>query len=376
MATINRYWIALLLLVALVACTSPEPTVVPQEKPTRTPKPTFTTIPSPVPPTETPTILPTATSLPTATPVPTPTTDPYVNPLTGLRVDDPSKLDRRVLAVRIGNDAVIRPQEGLGQAEIVFEELMEGNTVTRFTALFLAADAERLRPIRSARLSSLQIVPMFDAVLVHSGASDPIRWRISQEDFTDLDQYFHAKPYGILEGYDWRGRMYTSVEDIHAYLEERGWEAEPAVKPLAFDTEAPEGPPALTIDIPYSDSSSVRWEYDESSNLYQRWVAGEPHTDALTGEQIDAANVVVLYAEHRETDIVEDSLGSTAIDIWLQGQGRAVICRDGVRLDVTWERVAEDEPLVFRDDEGDIVPFRPGQTWFQIVPTDMDVAIE
>jgi len=375
LTTTYRYGIALLLLVVLTGCTSPEPTVVPQQEPTRTPKPTFTAIPSPLQPTETPTILSPATPLPTATLVPTPTTDPYVNPLTGLRVDDPSKLDRRVLAVRIGNDAVIRPQEGLGQAEIVFEELMEGNTVTRFTALFLAADAERLRPIRSARLSSLQIVPMFDAVLVHSGASDPIRWRISEEDFTDLDQYFHAEPYGILEGYDWRGRMYTSAEAIHDYLKEQGWETEPSVEPLSFDEQAPEGSPAVAIDIPYSDSSLVRWEYDESSNVYLRWVAGEPHTDALTGEQIDAANVVVLYAEHRETDIVEDSLGSTAIDIWLHGEGTGVICRDGVGLDVTWERVAEDKPLVFRDDAGEIVPLKPGQTWFQIVPDDMDVTI-
>jgi hypothetical protein len=375
LATTNRRWIALLLLVALVACTSPELTVAPQEAPTRTPKPTFTAIPSPVPPTATPTVLPTFTPLPTATTVPTPTLDPNLNPLTGLRVEDRSKLERRILAVRIGNDAVIRPQEGLGQAEMVFEELMEGNTVTRFTALFLAADAERLRPIRSARLSSLQIAPMFDAVLVHSGASDPIRWRISQEDFTDLDQYFHAAPYALLEGYDWRGRMYTSVEAIHAYLEEQGWEGKPNVKPLSFDIEAPEGPSALTIGIPYSSSSSVRWEYDESGNVYQRWVAGESHVDALTGEQINAANVVVLYAEHRETDIVEDSLGSTAIDIWLQGEGVGVICRDGVALDVIWERVAKDEPLVFRNGEGEIVPLRPGQTWFQIVPDGMDVAI-
>jgi len=372
----KRLWIVAVLLVALASCKVPEPTVVPQDKPTRTPKPTFTAIPSPIPPTATATPVPTSTPLPTATVVPTPTQDPYVNPLTGLRVDDASKLNRCILAVRIGNDAIIRPQEGLGQAEIVFEELMEGNTVTRFTALYLAADAERLRPIRSARLSSLQIVPMFNAVLVHSGASDPIRWRISQEGFTDLDQYFHPEPYGILPGYDWRGRMYTSVEAVHAFLEKQGWESGPNVKPLPFDEIAPDGPPALTVEIPYCASSAARWVYDEANNLYKRWVAGEPHIDALTGEQIKAANVVVLFAEHRATDIVEDSLGSTAIDIRLEGEGRAVICRDGVGLDVTWERVAKDEPLVFRDDDGDIVPFRPGQTWFQIVPEDMDVDIE
>lgn len=372
----TRLWILAALLMVLASCKTSEPTMAPQSESTRTPKPTFTSVPTFAPPTATATPAATATPPPTATPVPTPTTDPYINPLTGLREQDLSKLERRILAVRIGNDPVIRPQEGLGQAEIVFEELMEGNTVTRFTALYLAADAERIRPIRSARLSSLQIVPMFDAVLVHSGASDPIRWLISQEDFTDLDQFFHAEPYGILAGYDWRGRMYTSVEAVHAFLAKQGWEAKPAITPLPFDVAVPDGPPARRINIPYSSSSAVRWDYDESSGLYLRWVAGEPHTDALTGEQIKAANVVILYAEHRATDIVEDSLGSTAIDIWLKGEGQAIICRDGVGLKVTWKRVDEKQPLVFVDDDDAVVPFRPGQSWFQIVPDDMTVGIE
>jgi len=248
--------------------------------------------------------------------------------------------------------------------------------VTRFTALYLANDATRIRPIRSARLSSLQIVPMFNAVLVHSGASDPIRWLISQEDFTDLDQYFYAEPYGVLAGYDWRGRMYTSVESVHAFLAKRDWEGEPAVTPLLFDETVPSGPPAEQVAIPYSGSSAVGWEYDEGTGLYRRSVAGTPHLDALTDEQITAANVVIVYAEHRATDIVEDSLGSTAIDIWLQDRGPAVICRDGVGLEVTWERVAKNEPLVFWDDDGEQVALRPGQSWFQIVPVDMDVTIE
>ena len=370
----RAFWILCLAMLVLVACTGTDPTVEPQIDPTRTAKPTFTPVPTSVPPTATPDA--TATPTPTETPVPTPTPDAHINPLTGLREEDLSLLERRVLAVRVGNDPIIRPQEGLGQAEIVFEEIMEGNSVTRFTALYLANDATRIRPIRSARLSSLQIVPMFNAVLVHSGASDPIRWLISQEDFTDLDQYFYAEPYGVLAGYDWRGRMYTSVEAVHAFLAKRDWEGEPAVTPLLFDETVPAGPPAEQVAIPYSGSSAVGWEYDEGTGLYRRSVAGTPHLDALTDEQITAANVVIVYAEHRATDIVEDSLGSTAIDIWLQDRGPAVICRDGVGLEVTWERVAKNEPLVFWDDDGEQVALRPGQSWFQIVPVDMDVTIE
>ena len=68
--------------------------------------------------------------------------------------DDPALIHRRVLAVRVGNDAVIRPQDGLGAADIVYEELMEGYSLTRFTAIYLGGNAERIRPIRSARLTA------------------------------------------------------------------------------------------------------------------------------------------------------------------------------------------------------------------------------
>ncbi|HUV94544.1 MAG TPA: DUF3048 domain-containing protein, partial [Anaerolineae bacterium] len=132
-------------------------TLVAKALPTHTPRPTFTPVSTDTP---VPTATNTATAMPTSVPitstpteVPTATPDPRINPLTGLRVSDPALLRRRVLAVRIGNDPSIRPQEGLAGAEIVYEEIMDGWAVTRFTALYLANEAERLRPIRSARLT-------------------------------------------------------------------------------------------------------------------------------------------------------------------------------------------------------------------------------
>jgi hypothetical protein len=301
-----------------------------------------------------------------------------INPLTGEIQPDESVLQRRVLAVRVGNDPSIRPQEGLGQAEIVYEEIMDGWTLTRFTALYLSNDVERIRPIRSARLSSLAIVPQYDAALVHSGASDKIRWLIAQADFVDVDEFFHSEPYGILEGYDWRGRMYTSVEAQHDYLLKKGLERDEPIEPMLFDETPPEGQSTTSIHIPYPRLCVVDWEYDPEAAHYLRFVQGEPHLDALDDEQISAANIIVLYAEHKETDIVEDSLGSTAIDIVLDGSGRAQVLRDGVVVDGFWKRVDTDRPIAYYMDENATEPLalKPGNTWIQLVPLDYEVTIE
>jgi len=112
---------------------------------TKTPKTTATAeaaTATPRPPTATPTPAVTPTPRPSATPTPvpptatpTPTPDLYarpedVNPLTGLVVDDPAKLQRRPLFVLINNDPPARTVHyGFGEAELVYEFIMEGRAV-------------------------------------------------------------------------------------------------------------------------------------------------------------------------------------------------------------------------------------------------------
>jgi hypothetical protein len=318
--------------------------------------------------------VPTATLVPTITPTPTPAN---VDPLSGLPVEDMSTVRRRVLAVRVGNDPEARPQEGLGSAEIVYEEVMDGYSTTRFTALFLAPEVERIRPVRSARLSSLAIAPQYNAALVHSGASDEIRWRISQAtDFLDLDEYFNPAPYGLLSGYDWRGRQYTSTAALREYLESKGLETDTLIEGYLFDARMPRGVSATEIAIPYPRTSAVQWRYSAAAGRYLRTVAGEPHCDGLTGEQLAADNVIILYAEHRATDIVEDVRGATAIDIVLTGEGKARVIRDGVVLQATWRQAAPGELIRYYDASGDEIALRPGHTWIELVPLDYEVVIE
>jgi hypothetical protein len=356
----------LLVSVAAVGCsTAPTPTPTP----TRTPRPKLT-------PTSTRTPTPAAT--PTIAATATPTPNPYINPLTGQRVSDPALLQRRPIQVRIGNDPEIRPQTGLSQADLVYEEIIEGGG-TRLTAVFLSQDPEAIGPVRSARLVNLELAPQFDAALVHSGASDQTRWLISQSKIVDLDEFYNPAPYYYIEGQDWRGRLFTSALRIREYLVKRGWEKAVPLQGFVFSPEGappPSGAPAQSIAIPYSGGSSVEWQYDSLAGAYRRLVAGEPQVDAGNKQSLTVANVVVIYAAHEKTDIVEDSLGATAIRIVLSGEGKALVCRDGIAIEGRWQRNAPAELMRFVDAAGQPIPFKPGVTWFQIVPTDFEIALK
>ena len=260
-------------------------------------------------------------------------------------------------------------------ADIVYEEIMEGWVVTRFTALYLAEDVARVRPLRSARLSSLYITPQYDAALVHSGASDEIRRRISQASFVNLDEYFDPEPFSIMPGYDWRGRMYTAVARVHDYLRKKGLERDTPIQGHTFGPVPAGGSAAAAVHIPYEGRCAVDWRYDANVGGYLRWQDNEPHLEGLTKEQIVAQNVIVFYADHKKTDIVEDSLGSTAIDIVVAGSGRAQVCRDGRVFEAIWKQNAPNALIQYYDQQGNLIPLCPGRTWIQLVPPDYEVTI-
>ncbi len=311
----------------------------------------------------------------TPTPEARPSTPQNVNPLTGLPVDDAAVLQRRPLNVRIGNDPQIRPQTGLDQADLVYEEIMEGYWVTRFTAVFLSQDPKAIGPVRSARLVNLELTPQFDAALAHSGASDYIRWSISQTDIVDLDEFYSRTPYYYREGYDWRGRLFTSAELLRTYMQEHGLERAVPLTGFVFSSEVPSGIPAKRISIPYGGNSSASYRYDPASGRYLRFVQGQPHVDGKSRKQLSAANVIVQHVPHLETDIVEDSLGSTSIRIILTGQGQAEIFRDGVMIKGLWRRENRKEMTRYLDREGNPIPLKPGNSWIQLVPTDMAIKV-
>lgn len=341
--------------------------------------------------TEAPTPTRTATLTPTPVPSPAASSDgdlllltqrpPDINPLTGLKVEDPALLRRRPLMVRIGNDPGARPQVGLNEADMVYEELVEW-WVTRFTAIFLSQDLEVIAPIRSARLINLQLTTQYQGALANSGGSDAVRWELSQIDIVNLDEFFVPKPYFYRENEGWQTRLALDGKAAREYMGAEGLESAVKLRGFAFSEKLdPDRLPAAaladanTVVIPYPASTSqARWEYDPASGKYLRFTTGEPMLD-FTRQQIAAANVIIYFAEHQDTDIVEDSNGATSVRIIINGRGTAWLARDGKILKGYWETNGRETPnFVFED--GRLMPLKPGNTWVQVVPLDYLIEID
>ncbi len=307
------------------------------------------------------------------------------NPLTGLPVDDPAVLERRPMVVKVSNaPPLVRPQAGIGEADLVYEHYAEGG-LTRFSAIFYSRAPERVGSIRSARLIDYELVPMYRGLLAFSGASAGVEEYIFGSEFAERSYK------GILYGppYYWRDEtvevphnLFANAAALWELATEEGLNERPELHGMAFHPELPPGSSgtANMIDLRYR-ATRVQWEYDAELGRYRRFSDGLPHFDANLNEQVTAANVVVLYAQHEFTDIVEsqfqDSV-SYSIEIRLWFEGEATLFRDGLRYDGLWVRPTREDMIGLRTADGGLLYLKPGNTWFQVVrlPEQQDPAEE
>jgi len=282
--------------------------------------------------------------------------------------------------VVVNNSPVARPQYGLSAADVVYEYVMDGWYVTRFTAIYYGNDVERIGPVRSARLINEQMTPQYQAALVASGASDKVRYILKHTVHfpyldIDLDDPCNCL-YCFTIGTHWETRMQTKTSLLNQWLSKAGLDRAPNLHVWPRSEGAPGGAPASQVHIPYPTKSTADWRYDAASGRYLRSANGAAHIDAGTGQQLSAANVVVLYAYHELTDIVEDKLGTKGVRIVLRGSGPVKVLRDGVVIDGTWRAEDPNQPPHFLDAGGGEIPLKPGNTWVQVVPTSYNVRVE
>ena len=342
--------------------------VSPTSTPTRTPPPETPATPTPIPPTATP------------LPTPTPTLSPYVNPLTGERVDDPSVLDRVPVAIKVTNwpPQHVRPQAGINAADLIFEHYNEGYFASRWTAIYLSEDPVRVGPVRSGRLIDLHLPAIYKAIFACWGFSNGVQAIFRESDLYpdwvvsySLPQTLDPDPFYRDESRDvpLEHTGYTDPARVRAWAEQRGMNNPQDLRGMVFtDEPTVEGEPATYIQIPWRDLNT-EWRYDEASERYLRWSDGAPHTDFLDGQQLSAANVVVLYVPHWNTDIVEDPhSGAFSINFDLQNSNRATIFRDGICIEGYWQRWSRWGMLTVTNVESNTIPFKVGNTFFEVIP--------
>jgi len=359
---------------------SPSPTAAIQATPTLEPSATFA-------PTATETPQPTQTASPTATlpPVDYGPRDfpPNVNPLTGLPVADPSRLDRRPVAIKIqifprGQ----RPTFGLAFADIVYD-FYQNSGLTRLHAIFYGSDSLQVGPIRSARILDGKLARIYKSIFAFGGADQRILDKISNTDYGNrlLREGSSACPAMCRIDPNGLNYLVANTAELQAYALSRGIDTSSQnLDGMRFAHQPPEGgAPGSQLFVRYSISAYVRWDYDPLHNRYLRFQdaqeastvqeeAYQPFMDTSGSGQVQIAadNVVVVFMTHQ--NYLDIPYGpNEIIDIQLDASGDAYLYRDGKVYPVRWAVPEREARLILVGADGALVPFKPGVTWFQVV---------
>jgi hypothetical protein len=347
----------LLVALALAGCTSDEPSA----QPTPTPSPTVTT----------------------PSPTPTPAA-PALAPLTGLPVGDPRILQRPALAIKIDNHTAARPQAALDRADIVYEEPVEGG-ITRFIAIYHSRDASSVGPVRSARLTDLQVLAEYGRpLLAFSGAARYVLRAVRKADLVSMPHGANGRLYRRVSGRAAPHNLFTSTAALWRAARSRHT-SPPPVKFEYGDLFAPPPGPAAAaspgatpsptpgrwsrgrhITVPFGGAWTAVWRFDLRLGKYVRFHASRPHR-AANGNQISAANVLVLRVGTQRKSRAAAEHGTP--ELALIGSGQAILFRDGVAIVGRWTRSRNNAPTRFTDALGRPFQFNPGITWVEIVPT-------
>lgn len=288
-------------------------------------------------------------------------------PLTGVVIDDEADIPQRpALAVKIDNHPRARPQAGLNEADIVFEENVEN--LTRFAAVFHSGDADPLGPIRSGRSQDVGILTAFDRPLfAWSGGNAGVRALIRSSDLVDLDA-------GFTPGYYRRaGRggapynLFSSTEALWSNTPAQ-WSLPPQVFDYLDPDVDPVGDPATVVRVAM-DGVRVRWEFDADRGVYVRFQNDVVHETETSG-QVSTENVVVMGVTYRPSEV--DRISPEAQMI---GTGPVLVFTAGVVRSGTWQRDALTDPYRYVTDDGEPLGLAPGRAFVQLARMADDMAV-
>ncbi len=303
-----------------------------------------------------------------------------INPLTGLTID-PALLQTRIFVARYGNEPAVNAYYGISAPDLVFEELMDSMNTTRFTTVWLGGNAPQIGPLRSFRSTTIQVAQTFDAPMASSGAVGPNQVFAYAAGIEDLDERCTSQPYfNNSSGGGYQNRVLTSSANLRSFLAGSGLNTGVKIKPFSFSDAAPGGAAATRVVIPYLNRGfyEVEWRYDPATGRYARFSGANrnPLLDGSNGQQVTAANVVIMEVQHDITDLPEDSVNGLSVRTYIVGrEGPAIILRDGVAVQGRWRVSAKFSGLELVDAAGNAIPLKPGNSWFQVVPPNYGVTV-
>ncbi|MFN8026351.1 MAG: DUF3048 domain-containing protein [Acidimicrobiia bacterium] len=287
-----------------------------------------------------------------------------IAPLTGLQDPSGASLTRPALSIKVENTPDARPQASIDQADVVYEEEVEGG-ITRFVTMWNSTVPETVGPVRSVRAEDPDIVWPLGGIFAYSGGAQVNVDAINAAPVKAVDE---SSAGAAMErnaaGQPPRDAPHNLYAHPQALFDLGGT---PVPSPALFSYLAPEtlvtGPGVLGMHVNFDSGYDVQWDWDPSTKTWLRSQDGQPFVTSA-GARVAPTNVVVQY-----TPYSGDAEGQTV------GEGDVWIFTDGVVRVGRWVRPDKTKPATYVDAAGQPILLKPGRTWVELLPVGRTVDI-
>ena len=276
-----------------------------------------------------------------------------------------------VLVVKIDDTTQAHPQVGLEDADIVYIEQVEGG-LTRLAAIFSSTIPQRIGPVRSARISDIDILSQFGRVaFAYSGAQRKLLPVIAAANLQDLGAQRQSStiyttdpnripPYAMILRADLL--MEKIVEKNYAI---------DSAKNVGFEFgDLPEGGVPTETAIMHWPAArySATWSDDEA-----RWLLSHNTSVnyAESGVVLGPTTLVIQMVSITPSEY-KDKVGVVTPFSQTVGTGKAYVLRDGQRFVTTWSRASSETGTTFTLPDGSVMQFDPGQIWIALTDREPD----
>lgn len=283
----------------------------------------------------------------------------------------------RPYAVMINNIGVARPlQSGLQDAYIIYEIIVEGG-LSRYMALFLDQNTERIGSIRSSRHYFLDYALENDAIYVHHGQSPQ-----AAADFNKLNV---DRIVADNSKTGWRDKslkvssehtLFTNIEKLNSGLGSKRTTRNGNLL-LSYSVDSldlsskKDAKVANNVKIVYSNSVIDTYSYDATNKVYLRSVNGKAHTDYVTGKQYTFKNIITYQVEN--TSIAGDKKGRQTINNI--GSGTGYYISEGYAVPIQWKKDSRSNKTIYTYEDGSELVVNDGNTFIQIQPKKQELTI-
>ena len=288
-------------------------------------------------------------------------------PLTGLDVPGGVDPERPAVAVKIENNPVAYPLSGLEDAEVVFEEKVEGD-LTRFMAIYHCTDAKKAGPVRSARIVDAAIMSPITLIMANAGGNEIVRKELDKTGIITIDEDAAGRAMRRIEraGVSLEHTLYGNTVALRKLGAKKFDDPPPADLFTFGDAAAEKGKRTKKFTLNFSPSRSISYRW--SGKGWLRSDNGQP-LKAEGGGQIEVDNVIIEQHEVNFSRQLVDVAGNASIDIAdPTGSGVAILFRDARMFKGRWKRKSLKDPVVYTTKAGAELALAPGTTWIELLP--------